>query len=256
MQSTVLRIIHPMFTYPNCEAVAPPAPLPPLVRNFFLIAGSLRCSLEHLVFLPNLRSTRKGLSRFMRPLPPERASGALCAHYHLRGWTLGHLASLPSLKPGWVVGFITSRALCTLRFMRPIPPERAACALCAHHQFCGWTLGHLACLLSLKPGWVGGFSANRTLCALYCRTCNGCRQRILNCRPHLSAPRQPGGTDLCQVATPFGPASTTRSRSEDVTLREALLYHVMASTTIPAADSWRLERRHPPYAGVTLESLL
>ena len=35
-----------------------------------------------------------------------------------------------------------------------------------------------------------------------------------------------------------GPASTTRGRSEDVTLHEALLYHVMASTTIPAADSW------------------
>ena len=36
----------------------------------------------------------------------------------------------------------------------------------------------------------------------------------------------------------IGPASTTRGRSEDVTLHEALLYHVMASTTIPAADSW------------------
>ena len=70
--------------------------------------------------------------------------------------------------------------------------------------------------------------------------CNGCRRRILNCRPFLSAPRQPGGTDLCQVATAFGPASTTRGRSKDVTLREALLYHVMASTTIPAADSWSL----------------
>ena len=36
----------------------------------------------------------------------------------------------------------------------------------------------------------------------------------------------------------FGPASTTCGRSEEVILREALLYHAMASTTIPAADSW------------------
>ena len=35
----------------------------------------------------------------------------------------------------------------------------------------------------------------------------------------------------------LGPASTTRGRSEDVILREALLHSVMASTTIPAADS-------------------
>ena len=34
-----------------------------------------------------------------------------------------------------------------------------------------------------------------------------------------------------------GPASTTRGRSEDVILHEALLHSVMASTTILAADS-------------------
>ena len=34
-----------------------------------------------------------------------------------------------------------------------------------------------------------------------------------------------------------GPASTTCGRSEDIILREALLYYVMASTTILAADS-------------------